>query len=64
MKKNIIGHMTAPHESAGKRLRRMDLIRKFLCLVLALMIWLIIENVTQVTEVPPTPDIGINAPLS
>ncbi len=64
MKKNIIGHMTAPRESAGKRFRRMDLIRKFLCLVLALMIWLIIVNVTQETEIPPTPDIGINEPLS
>ncbi len=58
MKKNIIGHMTAPKETAGKRFRRWDLVRKLLCLLLAFMIWLIIVNVTGEGQDPPVPDMG------
>lgn len=47
MKKNVIGHMTAPRESVGGRLRRWDVFPRLICVLLALVIWLLIVNVQK-----------------
>lgn len=47
MKKNIIGHMTTPREGAIGRLKRWGIIPKIVCLLLALLVWLLIVNVTE-----------------
>lgn len=47
MKKNVIGHMTAPKESKRSFWRRLDLFPRILCLVLALLIWLFVVNVSK-----------------
>jgi hypothetical protein len=62
MKKNIIGHMTAPKETKRGFWRRLDLFPRLLCLILALLIWLFVANVygdhqnaqTSVPEVTTT----------
>ncbi len=45
MKKNIVGHMTSPRENKKSLLRRLDLLPRFFCLLLALLIWLAVVNV-------------------
>ena len=45
MKKNAIGHMTAPKESVGRRIRRWDILPRLLCLLIAIVLWLVIVNV-------------------
>ena len=45
MKKNIIGHMMAAKEPVAAKIRRWNIIPKFLCLLLALLIWLTVVNV-------------------
>lgn len=44
MKKNAIGHMMLPKESAASWLRRSHLLPKILCLLSAIVIWLVIVN--------------------
>lgn len=44
MKKNIVGHMMKPKESAGSFLRSLNIIPRVVCLLLALAIWLLIVN--------------------
>lgn len=44
MKKNAIGHMMLPKESAASWLRRSHLLPKLLCLLSAIVIWLVIVN--------------------
>lgn len=44
MKKNIVGHVTKPHESAGSALRSFHPLARLVCLLLALLIWLLIVN--------------------
>ena len=44
MKKNAVGHMTMRKESATSFLRRANVIPKLLCLLSALLIWLLIVN--------------------
>lgn len=44
MKKNAIGHMMLPKESADSWLRRSHLLPKLLCLLSAIVIWLVIVN--------------------
>ncbi len=44
MKKNAIGHMTVPKESAASFLRRSHILPKLLCLLSAILIWLLIVN--------------------
>lgn len=44
MKKNVIGHMMAPKEKAKSRFRRWDILPRLLCLLLAMMLWLLIAN--------------------
>ena len=50
MKKNPVAHMLAPREPIGGRLRRLDLWPRFLCLLLALLLWLVIVNVSGTTD--------------
>ena len=45
MKKNIVGHMTMPKPSKKTVWRRLDLIPRLLCLLLALIIWLFVSNI-------------------
>ena len=44
MKKNAIGHMMLPKESAASWLRRSHLLPKLLCLLSAIVIWLVLVN--------------------
>lgn len=39
-KKNVIGHMTASKNSAKGWFRKLDLLPRLLCLILAVLIWL------------------------
>ena len=45
-KKNIVGHMMMPRESAGNWFRRWQILPRLLCLVVAVILWLVIVNVT------------------
>ena len=38
--KNVIGHMAAPKHFSKGWFRKLDLLPRFLCLLLAVMIWL------------------------
>ena len=49
-KNNIIGRMTAPKETAGGWLRRTQLIPRLICLLLAIVIWLTVENLNRQTR--------------
>ena len=49
-KKNIIGRMTAPKENVGGWFRRTQLIPRLLCLLLAVLIWLTVENLNRKTR--------------
>lgn len=44
MKKNIVGHMMKPKESAGSLFRSLNILPRVICLLLALAIWLLIVN--------------------
>ena len=44
-KKNIVGHMMLPKESAGNALKRWQILPRLLCLLLAVLIWLLVVNV-------------------
>jgi hypothetical protein len=44
MKKNVVGHMATPKESALSRFRQLNILPRLICLLLALVIWLIIVN--------------------
>ena len=44
MKKNIVGHMMAPKVSKKTLWKRLDLIPRLLCLLLALLVWLLVAN--------------------
>lgn len=49
-KKNIIGHMAAPRESVGGRIRKMELLPRLVCLLLAIVIWLAVVQLTSSSE--------------
>ena len=44
MKKNVVGHMMAPKVSKKTRLKRLNLFSRFLCLLIALVVWLLVVN--------------------
>lgn len=46
-KKNVIGHMTVPRERSASWLRRTHLIPRVICLLLAVVIWLAVVNLTD-----------------
>ena len=43
-KKNVMGHMTLPKEKRLSWFRRSALIPRLLCLLLAVLIWLIVSS--------------------
>lgn len=53
-KKNVMGHMTLPKEKRVSWFRRSALIPRLLCLLLAVLIWLIVSSVDPSfgTEMP------------
>jgi hypothetical protein len=52
VKKNIIGHMTAPKATKKGLWRKLDLFARLLCLILALLIWLFVVNVYHDDQSP------------
>ena len=59
MKKNAIGHMAAPKETAGSRIRRWNIIPRLLCLLLAVFLWLVIVNVKNSRDVETDMDLPL-----
>ena len=47
MKKNIVGHMMMPKTSKKTIWERLDLLPRLLCLLLALVIWLLVVNTSR-----------------
>ena len=45
-KRNIVGHMMMPKESAGGWFRRWQILPRLICLIVAVLLWLLIVNVT------------------
>lgn len=50
MKKNIVGHMKMSAVSPKTRFRRLDILPRVLCLLLAFLIWLTVTNVNDTTN--------------
>jgi hypothetical protein len=50
MKKNIVGHMMMPKESKMTKFKKLDLAPRLLCLLLALIIWLLVVNVQDLKK--------------
>ena len=50
MKKNAIGHMVAQKQPASEKLRGWNILPKFICLLLALTVWLAITNLVATGE--------------
>ena len=50
MKKNVVGHMMAAKEPVAAKLRRWNLLPRLICLLLALLIWLVVVDVTSVKQ--------------
>lgn len=54
MKKNAVGHMMAPKETAKNRFRRWDILPRLCCLLLAILLWiLIVDAKGSNKELPP-----------
>ncbi|MBQ9132614.1 MAG: hypothetical protein IJX62_09130 [Clostridia bacterium] len=64
MKKNVIGHMTAPKESVSGRLRRWNILPKLLCLLVALALWLVIVATQSVNDRQPQDTGADNTPTA
>ncbi|MBR2721748.1 MAG: hypothetical protein IKC31_07065 [Clostridia bacterium] len=47
MKKNVIGHMTAPKESIGRKIHRMGILPFLVCLIVAFVLWLAVYDVRK-----------------
>jgi len=47
MKKNALARMAEPAETVGSRFRKWNIVPKLLCLLLALVIWLAVVNLTN-----------------
>lgn len=46
--KNALGHMSLKKESTESRVRRLRILPKLLCLVIAILIWLLVVNLSDV----------------
>ena len=44
MKKNVIGNLIAPKQREKSFFKRWDVLPRILCLVLALIVWLLVVN--------------------
>ena len=62
MKKNVVGHMMSPKISKKTRLKRLDLFSRFLCLLIALIVWLLVVNIQS--ETTSGPDIGTDVTVT
>lgn len=52
-KKDVIGHMTAPKESRAGFFKRLHLGSLLLCLLAAVLIWLVIVNIRDHAAADP-----------
>ena len=50
MKKNAVGRVLMHKESAGKRIGSLHLLARFFCLLFALVIWLAVTNLNELSE--------------
>ena len=46
--KNALGHMSLKKESVGNRVRRWRILPKLLCLLVAVLVWLLVVNLADV----------------
>ena len=46
--KNVLGHIALKKENMGSRVRRLRILPKLLCLILAVVIWLLVVNLADV----------------
>lgn len=46
--KNALGHMSLKKESAGNRVRKWRILPKLLCLIVAILVWLLVVNLADV----------------
>lgn len=56
MKKNIVGHMAKPNESALSKVRKLHILPMLTCLLLALAIWLTVVDITRAASGTPDSD--------
>lgn len=59
MKKNVIDKLVEPKESPKTWSKRIDLLPRLLCLLLALVIWLLVVNVQSEVKEDPNVDLGV-----
>ncbi len=52
-KKNVIGHMEASKEHSVGWFRRLGILPRLICLLLAVLIWLVVVNVTADASLEP-----------
>ena len=50
MKKNAIGHMVAAKQPVSEKIRHWRILLKLLCLLLALVIWLAIDQIRSAEQ--------------
>ncbi|MBQ9761008.1 MAG: hypothetical protein IJW16_06640 [Clostridia bacterium] len=58
MKKNIVGNMIAPKKAEKRILKRLDLVPRLLCLILALIVWLLVVNLHETKPENQTEDLA------
>ena len=58
-KKNVIGHMVASKESAKSRFRKLKLLPRLLCLLAAIVIWLLVVDTIESRDLPKEPNLPI-----
>lgn len=54
MKKNAIGHMHPPKRGFGEFLKKLHIIPFLLCLILAVILWLVVANVPKEADTAKT----------
>lgn len=50
MKKNALGHMNLPSETVGSKLRRWMVMPRLICVLLALVIWLAVTQLSPASD--------------
>lgn len=50
MKKKIVGHMMMPKENKMTKFKRLDLLPRLLCILIALLVWLLVVNVQDLKK--------------
>ena len=46
--KNVLGHMSLKKESVRNRVRKWKILPKLLCLIVAILVWLLVVNLADV----------------